>query len=89
MTKEEIALNIDLLKKFDKLARTYFSDEVFNIWLTYGVPDEADDNMLETIAEDSEEFSRIMELYGELSEPEEDDGDDPNADVESLGNNWW
>ena len=90
MAKEEITLKIGLLKKYDKLARLYFSEEHFETWLMLGVPDEADDNMLETIAYDREEFNRIMRLFGALSvdEEEEDEGDE-GADLESLGSNWW
>ena len=45
-------------------------EEDFETWITYGVPDEATEEDLETIAEDDELWRTCCVLFGELVENE-------------------
>ena len=41
-------------------------EDIQNIWLALGVPDEPSEENLESIAEDSNEFAEIVHLFGKL-----------------------
>ena len=68
MTKNEIqVLRANLLGGMDTYIREVVEDEeYFMEWLAYGVPDEADEDMLMEIAEDEEEFNRIVTEFASL-----------------------
>ena len=42
------------------------NEDLQDEWLTLGVPDEPDEDILESIAEDTEEFTEIVHLFGKL-----------------------
>lgn len=68
MTKNEIqVLRANLLGGMDAYVREYLDDEEYLMnWLTYGVPDDADEETLMEIARDEEEFNRISVYFGAL-----------------------
>lgn len=56
-----------LLKDMDKAVRdTVQTDEVFNIWLKYGVPDGADDTDLREITEDDRLWLGCVNVFAEV-----------------------
>lgn len=75
------------LVAMDAKIRDLGDEDILEVWLTHGLPDGATDvtqiGVLQSIAEDVEEYSRIRRVYGELV----DNADD--ALLASLGDNWW
>lgn len=54
---------VQILKLMDEDVRDYDSEEGLDYWLTYGVPDEAPEDVLEDIAKDDGAFESIVEAY--------------------------
>jgi len=53
MSKSNISYSVDLLKAMDNYVKEVIGDEaIFEKWFTYGIPDGADYDELEEIAED-------------------------------------
>lgn len=75
------------LVAMDAEIRDLGDEDILEIWLTHGLPDGATDvaqiGVLQSIAEDVEEYSRILRVYEKLV------GDANIALRESLGDNWW
>lgn len=42
-------------------------EELYEVWITYGVPDEPNDDILYDIATDVELYTEICELYDRLA----------------------
>ena len=61
-----IAVRVVFLKAADEDLRNTVDDETFMTWLMLGVPDCADDEILEFIASDDEIFYRVLNLYYRL-----------------------
>lgn len=60
-------LKANILGGLDSYIRDNIEDEdLFDMWLTYGVPDECDEQLLMEIAEDEDEFRRIIGIAGDL-----------------------
>lgn len=75
------------LAAMDAEIRDLGDEDIMEIWLQEGVPDGATEiaqiGILQSIAEDEAEYTRIENLYNELIY---------DADIamrESLGDNWW
>lgn len=75
------------LVAMDAEIRDLGDEDILEIWLTHGLPDGATDvaqiGVLQSIAEDVEEYNRILRVYEKLV------GDADIAMRESLGDNWW
>ena len=69
MTENEIkVLRMNLLGGMHDYMMNVVQDEVLqNKWLTIGIPDEPSEEDLEFIAEDPQEFSGAMLLFGYLA----------------------
>lgn len=74
------------LVAMDAEIRDLGDEDILEVWLTYGLPDGAADvaqiGVLQSIAEDEEEYNRILRVYEELVV-----GDADIALRESLGDN--
>lgn len=68
MTENEIkVLKMNLLGGMHSFMMSGVQDEdLQDEWLTLGVPDEPDEDILESIAEDAEEFAEVVHLFGKL-----------------------
>ena len=68
MTKNEIqVLRANLLGGMDAYVQERLDDENYlEAWLELGVPDGADEEELMEIAEDEEEFNRIVQVFSNL-----------------------
>ena len=78
MTENEIkVLKMNLLGGMDQYIRNCISDEeVHESWLALGVPDGATENDLAELADDLEDFSAIVNLFGNLVWEERDPFED-------------
>ena len=64
MSKSKISYSVDLLKAMDNYIREVVDDEVvLEEWLRLGVPDGANYDDLEEIAEDEELVTSIIETF--------------------------
>lgn len=54
---------MNMLGGADSIIREYGDENVFEPWLMCGVPDGADEEDLEDIVDDLEEFTDIMECF--------------------------
>lgn len=64
---EKKVLKMNLLGGMHSFVMSCINDEnLQDEWLTNGVPDEPDEDILESIAEDVEEFAEIAHLFGKL-----------------------
>jgi hypothetical protein len=69
-----IAVRVAFLKAADEDLRNTLEDEDdFMTWLMLGVPDCADDDILEFMASDDEIFYKVLNLYYHLKGVEEYD----------------
>ena len=68
MNENELkVLKMNLLGGMNDYILNGIQDEDFHEgWLSLGVPDEATEEDLESIAEDAEEFAEIVHLFGQL-----------------------
>lgn len=74
MENEKIYLRKILLDTMDTYIKNVIGDEdAFIVWNILGVPDESDDDMLTSIAEDIEDFIRIVKTFGKLLDDYEED----------------
>lgn len=68
---EKKILRMNLLGGMNYYIIEHIQDEEdFETWITYGVPDQATEEDLETIAEDDELWRACCVLFGELVENE-------------------
>lgn len=68
---EKKILRMNLLGGMNYYIIEHIQDEEdFETWITYGVPDQATEEDLETIAEDDELWRACCMLFGELVENE-------------------
>ena len=59
---------VELLKRMDECARLKFEDEeIFEYWLTYGVPDGSDEEDLIELANDHEDWVNIVKCFSECA----------------------
>ena len=55
---------MDMLYSFDNYVRNTIGDEdILDYWLTYGVPDGADDDIIREIAEDDEQWLETVNAF--------------------------
>ena len=68
MNENELkVLKMNLLGGMNDYILNGIQDEDYHtIWLTLGVPDEATEEDLESIAEDAEEFAEIVHLFDSI-----------------------
>ncbi len=75
MENEKIYLRKILLDTMDTYVRNVIGDEeAIDAWLTLGVPDESDDDMLTSIAEDTDDFIRITRIFGDILNDYDEEG---------------
>lgn len=61
-----ILMRVDFLKQFTKYIIEIIGDEdIIDYWLMYGVPDEADDDMLNEIASNDDNWLSIVIAFSE------------------------
>ena len=60
-----ILMRVDFLKQFIKYIKTIGNEDIIDYWLMYGVPDEADDDMLNEIASDEDSWLLIVRTFSE------------------------
>lgn len=65
MTKLTL-LKMNLLGGMDSYIRELGDEDIWEVWIAYGVPDEATENDLRFIAEDDESWQGTCELFGRL-----------------------
>ena len=58
-------MRVDFLKQFTDYIETVGDEDVIDYWLTYGVPDEADDDILNEIASDEDNWLSIVTAFSE------------------------
>lgn len=58
-----ILMRVDFLKQFTKYIETIGDEDIIDYWLTNGVPDEADDDMLNEIASDDDIWTLNVILF--------------------------
>lgn len=59
----------EVVELMDEFLREYIDDEeVFMIWLTYGVPDGADESDYDFFANDDDEYEELVDLFNEVYE---------------------
>ena len=63
---EKKILRMNLLGGMNSYIRDYINEDAQEEWLTYGVPDEADEETIAEIADDDEQFVEIAHLFGKL-----------------------
>ena len=64
---EKKVLKMNLLGGMHNYMMHVVQDEdIQDEWLAMGVPDEPDEDILESIAEDAEEFAEIVHLFGKI-----------------------
>ena len=61
-----ILMRVDFLKQFTKYIIEMIGDEdIIDYWLMYGVPDEADDDILNEIASNDDNWLSIVKAFSE------------------------
>lgn len=72
MTKDELTLlRANILGGLNEyIKETIISDEQWIFWVTYGLPDECDEETLMEIAEDGEDFWRMLHTVSTVLDPE-------------------
>ena len=60
-----ILMRVDFLKQFSKYIETIGDESIIDYWLRYGVPDGADDDMLNDIASDDDNWLSIVITFSE------------------------
>lgn len=75
------------LVAMDAEIRDLGDEDILEAWLTHGLPDGAADvaqiGVLQSIAEDVEEYNRIRRVFEELV------GDADGGLLRIIGSNWW
>ena len=64
--KETITTRIKVLQTIDYAIRTMNDEDVMEPWLMDGVPDEADFDDYQSIAEDHDEYTYTVKLFAKL-----------------------
>lgn len=64
--QSEIERKIELLKDMHNYIIDMGDEDIYDIWIRDGVPDEPDEEIFEFIASDDNEWREICELFGEL-----------------------
>lgn len=72
MTKDELTLlRANILGGINEYIKEAMeSDEQWLFWVTYGLPDECDEETLMEIAEDGEDFWRMLHIASTVLDPE-------------------
>ena len=72
MTKDELTLlRANILGGINEyIKETMICDEQWFFWATYGLPDECDEETLMEIAEDEEDFHRLLKVASDVLDPE-------------------
>lgn len=65
-SKEALILRANLLGGMDSYMKELGDEEIWMEWITYGIPDECDEETLMAIAEDEPEFVRITKIFHTL-----------------------
>lgn len=69
--KKILEQRIRVLRSMDEVAHTINDEEIFEIWLAYGVPDEeiqpetADDELI-WLVEDDEEWQELLDTFNRI-----------------------
>lgn len=64
---DETVLRANILGGMNSyITKVVGDEEIWMEWITYGVPDECDEETLMSIAKDESEFVRITELFSDL-----------------------
>ena len=66
MTAETLRRRVAALGAMDFLARNFNDERLAELWLTFGVPDGADDDDYASIAEDDQAFKDCASAFGGL-----------------------
>lgn len=66
MLKKTVKERIEALKDMHEFIINQDDEELYNIWITYGVPDEPTDETLESIASDINECLDVKEFFVKL-----------------------
>lgn len=66
MLKKTVKERIEALKDMHEFIINQDDKELYNIWITYGVPDEPTDETLESIASDISEYMDVKKMFLEL-----------------------
>ena len=72
MTKDELTLlRANILGGLNEyIKETIISDEQWIFWVTYGLPDDCDEETLMEIAEDGEDFERLLRVASSVLDEE-------------------
>ena len=58
-------MRIDFLKQFTEYVKTVGNEDVINYWFNYGVPDVADDDILNIIVSNNDDWLSIVTAFSE------------------------
>lgn len=70
-SKSTIKLRIEQLKAMDAFMRTVDDEYLLEPWLSYGVPDEANEEDYESIAADDEMYKDCVNIFKETTQDED------------------
>ena len=59
-------LKMNLLGGMDSYIRELGDEDIWEVWIAYGVPDETTEDDLQSIAEDDESWRETCSLFGQL-----------------------
>jgi len=57
---------VELLKEVNEVILDTGDEDIYDIWFTYGIPDECDNDMYKEIANDDDSYNYIMRLFVKL-----------------------
>lgn len=66
MLKKTVKERIEALKDMHEFIINQDDEELYNIWITYAVPDEPTDETLESIASDISEYMDVKKMFLEI-----------------------
>lgn len=66
MLKKTVKERIEALKDMHEFIINQDDEELYSVWITYGVPDEPTDETLESIASDINECLDVKEFFVKL-----------------------
>lgn len=62
------ALRIGFLKDMHNYIIDMGDEDIYDVWIEEGVPDEPDDEIFEFIANNNDDWREVCELFGKLVE---------------------
>ena len=66
--QSEIERKIELLKNMHNYIIDMGDEDIYDVWIEEGVPDEPDDEIFEFIASNDDDWREVCELFGKLVE---------------------